>query len=150
MFRSSIKLKISAALLAGLICIALVCMGLTRFVYDRAMRVTAAQAVRNAQATFEGLERADTDKLAVLVDGLATNDKYLAAFVEERPRQPVELLPIALHEGGQVLVVRRQAVDQRRQLVGVGPLQPLEGGLRVPHRLRRRHAHGAVVDEAGE
>src|SRR6266568_3744485 len=121
MFRSSIKLKISAALLAGLICIALVCMGLTRFVYDRAMRVTAAQAVRNAQATFEGLERADTDKLAALVDGLATNDKYLAAFVERDREKLYRLTRPLFDEGGQVLVVRRQAVDQHRQLVGVGP-----------------------------
>ncbi|HZZ84390.1 MAG TPA: cache domain-containing protein [Anaeromyxobacteraceae bacterium] len=78
----SIKLKLIVALLAGVTCIALVCMGLTRFVYDRAMHVAAAQAVRNAQATFEGLEQTDVDKLAALIDGLATNDRYKAAFLE--------------------------------------------------------------------
>lgn len=77
----SIKLKLMAALLAGVTAIALVSMGLTRFVYDRAMHVAAAQAVRNAQAAFDGLEQSDVDKLGALIDGLASNQAYREAFL---------------------------------------------------------------------
>ncbi|BDG10488.1 cache domain-containing protein [Anaeromyxobacter paludicola] len=91
MFHRSIKLKIVAALLVGVVGIALVCMALTRFVYERAMHAAAAQAVRNAQATFDGLERADVDKLAALLDGLVADERFKAAFVA-RDRERLQQL----------------------------------------------------------
>ncbi len=93
----SIKLKLMTALLAGVTAIALVSMGLTRFVYDRAMHVAAAQAVRHAQAAFDELEQNDVDKLAALIDGLASNEAYQSAFLA-RDREKLYALARPLFE----------------------------------------------------
>ncbi|HUL59414.1 MAG TPA: cache domain-containing protein [Anaeromyxobacteraceae bacterium] len=83
--RVTIRLKLIAALLAGLALIAAVTAVLLRFVHERAIEVAAGAEVEEAARLLEQYQARDAERLAAVLDALSADDRYVAAF-EARDR----------------------------------------------------------------
>ena len=82
---ATIRLKLIAALLAGLAVIAAVTAVLLRFVHERAIEVAARAEVEEAARLLEQHQARDTERLAAVLDALSADDRLAAAF-EARDR----------------------------------------------------------------
>ena len=79
--RLTIRFKLIAAIVAGLLVVSGVAAGLMRFVYERAARIAAESSIRNAAATFANLEKNEGDKLGVGLQALSASPDLRKAFL---------------------------------------------------------------------
>src|SRR4051794_34600993 len=81
----SIRTKIIAALVLGLLAIALATAAISRFVHERAVAAAVHHEVEQAARTLERLQALEVDRLASIAEVLAADDRLAARF-EARDR----------------------------------------------------------------
>jgi hypothetical protein len=81
----SIRTKIIAALVLGLLAIALATAAIARFVHERAVAAAVHHEVEQAARTLERLQALEVDRLASIAEVLAADDRLAARF-EARDR----------------------------------------------------------------
>jgi hypothetical protein len=79
--RLTIRFKLIATVVVGLLVVSAVAAGLMRFVYERAARLAAEASIRNAAASFANLERNEAEKLSVALHALAANPELKRLFL---------------------------------------------------------------------
>ncbi len=100
--RLTIRLKLIAPLVTGLVLIAVATAVLMRFVHQMAVEQAAQHEVEQAQSALRAQEAAEIDRLSSLLDALASDDS-LAAALERRDRAAL------LAEAGPLLARLREA-----------------------------------------
>ena len=93
--RNSIRLKLVAALLAGLVGIAVACAALMLFVYERAIRTAGEEKIQRAAAVFAQLEASEVSKLGAALEAVAADRGLQRAFAgRDRARLLADAEPL--------------------------------------------------------
>jgi hypothetical protein len=79
--RLTIRFKLIATVVAGLLVVSATAAGLMRFVYERAARLAAEASIRNASAAFANLEANESGKLGATLRALAANAELRRLFL---------------------------------------------------------------------
>lgn len=78
--RLTIRLKLVAALGAGLLLIAAATAVLMKFVHERAIAAAASHDVAAAAAALEDLQRLEVDRMSALLEAIVSNERFAAPF----------------------------------------------------------------------
>jgi HAMP domain-containing protein len=130
----SIRAKLTVAIAASMITLAVATGVLVRVAEQRAVRVAAEQAIAGAGASFAALERADVEKLDATLRALSTDEALVEAF--------------ARRDRARLLATAGPVFSLLRQNHGITHMYFIEPERRTFLRVHRKDEFGDVVHRA--